>query len=200
MPRRGAFDKQGRLVLKNLCMKELEEWASSVGETANRALQLWRWMYADGCWISDMQQTFGVQNGFSQKFIDKCAPHATLSGGLQLQQVRVGLDVRKEGEKRRSKCSRAQRSGLQGLLPPLPPSSRNTPLQVARSKDGTRKLVFKLTEGEAAGGIVETVLIPVVREAGLRNRITICVSSQVGCAMNCQVGHRNANTGLPPCR
>lgn len=33
--------------------------------------------------------------------------------------------------------------------------------------------------GEAAGGIVETVLIPVVREQGQRARITLCVSTQV---------------------
>jgi hypothetical protein len=58
--------------------------------------------------------------------------------------------------------------------------------QVARAKDGTRKLVFKLTCGEGAGGTVETVLIPVVREQGKKPRITVCVSSQVGCAMNCQ--------------
>ncbi|EFJ41566.1 hypothetical protein VOLCADRAFT_42666, partial [Volvox carteri f. nagariensis] len=58
--------------------------------------------------------------------------------------------------------------------------------QVARAADGTRKLVFTLTEGEAAGGSVETVLIPIVRQQGLRDRLTICVSSQVGCAMNCQ--------------
>lgn len=37
------------------------------------------------------------------------------------------------------------------------------------------------------GGTVETVLIPVVREdTGARPRVTLCVSSQVGCAMNCQ--------------
>ena len=34
---------------------------------------------------------------------------------------------------------------------------------------------------------VETVLIPIVREQGQKPRITLCVSSQVGCAMNCQV-------------
>ncbi|MEW5297772.1 MAG: hypothetical protein WDW36_000956 [Sanguina aurantia] len=58
--------------------------------------------------------------------------------------------------------------------------------QVVRARDGTRKLVFKLTTGEGAGGQVEAVLIPVVRQAGLRDRVTLCVSSQVGCAMNCQ--------------
>ena len=51
---------------------------------------------------------------------------------------------------------------------------------------GTRKLAFKLTSGEAAGRTIETVLIPVIRESGQRHRITVCVSSQVGCAMNCQ--------------
>ncbi|KAI8463563.1 MAG: hypothetical protein J3K34DRAFT_372547 [Monoraphidium minutum] len=57
---------------------------------------------------------------------------------------------------------------------------------VARARDGTRKLVFELTEGEGKGGSVEAVLIPVVREAGSKPRITLCVSSQVGCAMACQ--------------
>jgi 23S rRNA (adenine2503-C2)-methyltransferase len=52
--------------------------------------------------------------------------------------------------------------------------------------DGTRKIVFKLTAGSGAGGQVETVLIPIVREAGTKQRVTLCVSSQVGCAMACQ--------------
>lgn len=43
------------------------------------------------------------------------------------------------------------------------------------SKDGTRKWLMKLREGNA----IETVYIP---EAG---RGTLCVSSQVGCALNC---------------
>jgi 23S rRNA (adenine2503-C2)-methyltransferase len=45
-----------------------------------------------------------------------------------------------------------------------------------QSKDGTRKLTWKLD----SGSIVESVLIP----ADGRN--TLCISSQVGCAMNCQ--------------
>lgn len=43
------------------------------------------------------------------------------------------------------------------------------------SSDGTIKWLFKLPEGNA----VETVLIPE------RDRLTLCVSSQVGCALNC---------------
>ncbi len=63
--------------------------------------------------------------------------------------------------------------------------------RVVRSSDGTRKLVFSLVGGEAAGGSVETVLIPVVRQQGLRDRLTICVSSQVGKPPvdTCVVGH-----------
>lgn len=54
------------------------------------------------------------------------------------------------------------------------------------ASDGTRKLVFKVSSGPAQGGKIETVLIPIVREQGSKERITLCVSSQVGCAMGCK--------------
>ena len=54
------------------------------------------------------------------------------------------------------------------------------------AKDGTQKLVFRCTSGEAKGSLVETVLIPMVKGREQKPRLTICVSSQVGCAMNCQ--------------
>jgi 23S rRNA (adenine2503-C2)-methyltransferase len=44
------------------------------------------------------------------------------------------------------------------------------------SRDGTRKFLFRLSDGES----VETVLIPM--EEG---RATLCISTQVGCAMQC---------------
>jgi hypothetical protein len=40
--------------------------------------------------------------------------------------------------------------------------------------------------GEARGRSVEAVLIPIVRSGGARPRTTLCISSQVGCAQNCQ--------------
>ena len=49
------------------------------------------------------------------------------------------------------------------------------------SKDGTRKWVFRVGEGE--GSLVETVLIPAEHRSGLRR--TLCISSQVGCALDC---------------
>lgn len=52
---------------------------------------------------------------------------------------------------------------------------RTEPLDIQASVDGTRKMLFK-TRG---GKFIETVTIPE------ENRLTICVSSQVGCRMNC---------------
>lgn len=46
---------------------------------------------------------------------------------------------------------------------------------VTEATDGTRKLLFRLRDG----GAIETVLIPSPQ------RLTVCVSSQVGCAMGC---------------
>ncbi|GAX81183.1 hypothetical protein CEUSTIGMA_g8616.t1 [Chlamydomonas eustigma] len=132
-----------QLKLKSMTYGELEEWCRSVGESAKRAMQLWRWMYADGQWMSNIEDTVGTTTGFSQGFVDKFNSKITVSGGLELKEV-------------------------------------------VTAKDGTRKMAFKLTEGPAKGGVIETVLIPVVREAGQRCRITICLSTQVGCAMNCQ--------------
>jgi 23S rRNA (adenine2503-C2)-methyltransferase len=47
--------------------------------------------------------------------------------------------------------------------------------------DGTRKVTYNLRG--SGGGTVESVLIPALTERG---RTTVCVSSQLGCAMNCQ--------------
>lgn len=49
------------------------------------------------------------------------------------------------------------------------------PARVQESSDGTRKLAIGLRDGE----LVESVLIPD------GDRLTLCVSSQVGCAMGC---------------
>ncbi|XP_022735148.1 uncharacterized protein LOC111288504 isoform X2 [Durio zibethinus] len=48
---------------------------------------------------------------------------------------------------------------------------------ILTASDGTRKILFALDNGL----VIETVVIPCDR-----GRTTVCVSSQVGCAMNCQ--------------
>ena len=50
-----------------------------------------------------------------------------------------------------------------------------------RSEDGTIKSLLALSSGEH----IETVLIPDFNADGTVNRMTVCVSSQVGCAMGC---------------
>jgi len=49
--------------------------------------------------------------------------------------------------------------------------------RVVEAEDGTRKLLFRLHDGAA----IEAVLIPMAP-----GRATLCVSSQVGCAMGCR--------------
>ena len=51
------------------------------------------------------------------------------------------------------------------------------PLQVEQAKDGTKKFLFRLDDGHC----IESVLIPD------RSRLTLCVSTQVGCAFGCRV-------------
>ncbi|KQK08926.1 uncharacterized protein LOC100823265 [Brachypodium distachyon] len=48
---------------------------------------------------------------------------------------------------------------------------------IITASDGTRKILFSLENAS----VIETVVIP-----NARGRTTVCVSSQVGCAMNCQ--------------
>lgn len=52
---------------------------------------------------------------------------------------------------------------------------RSEPMDVKTSVDGTQKMLFKTLSGK----FIETVTIPE------DERLTICVSSQVGCKMNC---------------
>jgi len=61
----------------------------------------------------------------------------------------------------------------------MPTAADGAPLALAgvrRSADGTRKLVLRTADGH----LLETVLIPAAR------RHTVCVSSQVGCALACR--------------
>lgn len=52
-------------------------------------------------------------------------------------------------------------------------------LQRQVSNDGARKFLFELEDGET----MESVLIPNIRG---RNKFTLCISSQVGCALGCR--------------
>jgi 23S rRNA (adenine2503-C2)-methyltransferase len=57
--------------------------------------------------------------------------------------------------------------------------SRLTALEIEASRDGTRKFLWELADGER----IESVLIPE------RGHYTLCISSQVGCAQQCRFCH-----------
>src|SRR4030043_524297 len=50
------------------------------------------------------------------------------------------------------------------------------PLYVEQAKDGTKKFLFQLEDGNR----IESVLIPD------KKRLTLCLSTQVGCALGCR--------------
>lgn len=66
----------------------------------------------------------------------------------------------------------AERAGLAYAFAPLSPGL----VREERSSDGTVKHLWRMTDGE----LVESVLIP-----ASDGRVTLCISSQVGCAMAC---------------
>ncbi|MEX0639367.1 MAG: 23S rRNA (adenine(2503)-C(2))-methyltransferase RlmN, partial [Balneolaceae bacterium] len=55
--------------------------------------------------------------------------------------------------------------------------------QLQESSDGTCKFLFELDD--SSGDKIESVLIPDFRTDGTPNRMTVCVSSQVGCIFGC---------------
>lgn len=57
-------------------------------------------------------------------------------------------------------------------------------LEQQESRDGTRKWVLRVGD-DASGQAVETVFIPEGQRGEARYRGTLCISSQVGCAMDC---------------
>jgi 23S rRNA (adenine2503-C2)-methyltransferase len=66
-----------------------------------------------------------------------------------------------------------------------------TPIRLQTAKDGTKKFLFQLEDGNR----IESVLIPE------RDRLTLCVSTQVGCALGCQfclTGKKGFRRNLKP--
>lgn len=61
--------------------------------------------------------------------------------------------------------------------------NRIQPVHKAESSDGTTKFLFQLNDDEHYK--IESVLIPEFYDDGVANRLTVCVSSQVGCVFGC---------------
>ena len=75
------------------------------------------------------------------------------------------------GLERMDNVPRSVRAALRERTEPMLPSV----VEASCARDGTRKWLLRL----ACGDIIETVLIPTA------GRVTLCLSSQAGCALNC---------------
>ena len=73
---------------------------------------------------------------------------------------------------------------LRSKLKEVATINRITPSDQQKSKDGTIKFLFKLND-EDKEYKVEAVLIPDFYDDGVAKRLTVCVSSQVGCVFGC---------------
>lgn len=72
---------------------------------------------------------------------------------------------------------------LRSRLSDIATINRIDPVHQAESKDGTVKFLFQLPDEEDYK--VESVMIPDFYDDGVANRLTVCVSSQVGCVFGC---------------
>jgi 23S rRNA (adenine2503-C2)-methyltransferase len=192
--RPGCVDARGRLVLKNLTFAELEEWCLMVEREADqdeaearggktldeaalrerakkRAVQVWRWLYSwDGGWeaTDDLDSTVGRQGGLSASFAARIRGRATADAGLRLERAATAPD--------------GTTKLVFAVLAPATSSSSSSLSRVAGATDDEKVQ-------QIASGAVETVIIPVERTRRGKARATLCVSSQVGCAQNCQFCH-----------
>ncbi|MBM7867012.1 23S rRNA (adenine(2503)-C(2))-methyltransferase RlmN [Heliobacterium gestii] len=72
----------------------------------------------------------------------------------------------------------------QALRTRVAESDRLQPLALERrrvARDGTEKYLWRLADGE----LIESVLMP-YRRAQTRDRVTVCLSTQAGCALGCR--------------
>ena len=81
---------------------------------------------------------------------------------------------------RSTRCRTCRRRCAQALTADAPAARRWPQDVVQTARDGTRKLRLRTHDGRA----IESVLIP--DEDADRNKLTLCVSSQVGCAIDCR--------------
>ncbi|CAN0538204.1 unnamed protein product, partial [Ectocarpus sp. 12 AP-2014] len=164
------LDFHGKVMLKGLLFSETQQLMERLGEKAGRAEVLAGWLYHDRRLIRDIAETAGGAGagGSAEPGVDATNGNTNRRGSLVSSKSRIGKKTRD--------AVREVATADGGL--------ELEDVQLAA--DGTRKLVSVLTSGEGAGKKVETVIIPMLRGPQREPRYTVCVSSQVGCAMNCQ--------------
>jgi 23S rRNA (adenine2503-C2)-methyltransferase len=184
--------------LLGLSLLDLQDWCRSQGQPAFRAKQLHDWIYARGA--RSIEAITVLPKAWRQQLVASAAGPAGASAASPLADSHDGDSA--AGETGPEGSTAAPATGLSapdpaGLLavgPASPASSSASPAAAAaapspcawigrsrellrsESCDGTVKLLLGTTDGLS----LETVGIP----SG--DRLTVCVSSQVGCPMACR--------------
>lgn len=164
-------------------LEELEGFVESeLGEPRARARQLFRWLYCSGG--ARVGGGGGEEEGSEESGRHQTPPSPSPSSWSDAPGPETAGGF--------SSAFLAKVSPFPSLLDP-----GIELVGVRRSADGTRKLLFLLTMGPARGKVVDAVLIPSAPSCSIPSsssspssstpppRLTLCVSSQAGCAMGC---------------
>ena len=166
-------------------LEELEDFVEHhLGEPRLRARQLFRWLYAAGG-----AEVFAAGGA-------EAAAAAAPDGGADdppAAPSRAPSWGAAPGPERQDGFSAAFLAKVSPLTSLLDPGIELAGVRSAA--DGTRKLLFRVTSGAAQGRTVDAVLIPSPSSSSSASsaaaapppppRLTLCVSSQAGCAMGC---------------
>lgn len=144
-----------------------------------RAVQVWRWLYSwEGSYeaVDDLDATVGRQGGLSAAFAARVRGRATADAGLRLERAATAPDG-------------TTKLVFAVLAPATSSSSSSSSSSLSRLAAQQQQQAGATPAAAAASGAVETVIIPVERTRRGKPRATLCLSSQVGCAQNCQFCH-----------
>ncbi|GMN41626.1 hypothetical protein TIFTF001_010841 [Ficus carica] len=155
-----APTKSSKVLLKGMTYSELEEWVQSRGFRPGQALMLWKRLYGDDIWAHHSDELEGLNKDFKKMLSENAELKA-----LTLKEIITASD----GTRKNLWLVLAS-----GYLLALVEN-----MGIDCETHRRFQILFTLEDGL----MIETVVIPC--ENG-RNRNTVCVSSQVGCAMNCQ--------------
>jgi 23S rRNA (adenine2503-C2)-methyltransferase len=150
-------DDNQKVVLKGMTYASLQEWVQSHGFRPGQALMLWKRLYKDNIWANNVDELEGLSSDMSL-LRSFCDLAMRIGFHLCVHSFRFDKDLK------RMISEHAEFGALSFK-------------DIRSASDGTRKILFTLDDGL----VIETVVIPCDR-----GRTTVCVSSQVGCAMNCQ--------------
>lgn len=141
--------------IKSYTLTELTEYITSLGEPAFRAKQLYQWMH-EKC-VASLDDMSNIPKALKER----------------LRRDAAGTEE-KSGEAADTEVNPGETPDADSTTPV--DITTLTPVDIRESKDGTRKYLFELPDGE----LIESVLMR------YKYGNTVCVSSQVGCRMGCR--------------